>query len=78
MNVFEILDQESRAADLPFLIIGGHAVNAYGYSRLTKDLDLLIRKTDRDTWLKILTQRDFTVFRDEGTFLQFSPPQECR
>ena len=47
MNIFEMLARESKARGLPFLIIGGHAVNAYGYSRFTKDLDILVQATDR-------------------------------
>ena len=32
--------------DVRFLIIGGHAVSYYGYSRFTKDLGIWIQKSD--------------------------------
>ncbi len=34
---------EFNAASVEYLVIGGHAVNAYGVPRMTKDLDVLIR-----------------------------------
>jgi predicted nucleotidyltransferase len=34
---------ELNAAGVEFVVIGGHAVNAYGVPRMTKDLDVLIR-----------------------------------
>ena len=32
-----------NAAGVEYVVIGGHAVNAYGVPRMTKDLDVLIR-----------------------------------
>ena len=78
MNIFELLDRESRARSLSFLIIGGHAVNAYGYSRFTKDLDLVIRCEQRTQWLRSLEANGFSVHRDAGTFLQLTPPPDCK
>ncbi len=74
MNVFEMLDQEARSRRLSFLVIGGHAVNAYGYARLTADVDLVVRREDRDRWLGLLIERGYGLFHDGGVFLQFSPP----
>ena len=37
----------AAAEGLPFLAIGGNAVIAYGYPRMTRDLDLLAREDDR-------------------------------
>ena len=34
---------EFNAAGVEYVVIGGHAVNAYGVPRMTKDLDVLIR-----------------------------------
>jgi len=31
-----------NAADVKYLVVGGLAVNAYGYERLTRDVDLVI------------------------------------
>ena len=78
MNIFEMLDREPRQCGLPFLIIGGHAVNAYGYSRLTKDLDILIRREQRAEWLAVLGENGFSIKRDAGNFLRLSPPADCK
>ena len=31
---------------VPFVIIGGHAVNSYGYARATEDTDIIFHRTD--------------------------------
>jgi hypothetical protein len=74
MNIFEMLDRESRQRGLPFLIIGGHAVNAYGYSRFTKDLDILANRDQRAGWLTALGENGLALDHDGGSFLQFSAP----
>jgi hypothetical protein len=34
-----------NAEDVEYMVVGGHAVNAYGVPRLTKDLDVFIRSS---------------------------------
>ena len=72
MNLFSWLDEASRTKDLAFLIIGGHAVNAHGFTRFTRDLDLLIRKSDVEKWLAALKTDGYEVEHDGGNFLQLS------
>jgi hypothetical protein len=36
------------AAKVEYAVVGGVAVNAHGYARMTRDLDLLIRKTEEN------------------------------
>jgi hypothetical protein len=55
--LFEQLHTETRARGLDFLVIGGLAVNFYGYSRDTADLDLLIRRESRAEWGQLLSSR---------------------
>jgi hypothetical protein len=38
-DIFQLLVDAANAADLEFILIGGHAVNARGYARTTLDLD---------------------------------------
>jgi hypothetical protein len=38
----EAIVQALNSADVKYLIVGGLAVNAYGYERLTRDVDLVI------------------------------------
>ena len=77
MNIFALLHEISAKDDLAFLMIGGHAVNAYGYARITGDLDILIKRDDRDRWLGAVTARGFALKHDGGGFLQTNPPEGC-
>jgi hypothetical protein len=38
LQVFEVLAR----AQVPYVIIGGHAVNFYGYVRTTEDADVIL------------------------------------
>lgn len=42
MNLFEKVFRELNKAKVKYLVVGGVAVNLYGYLRFTGDLDLLI------------------------------------
>ena len=78
MNILELLNHVSTQRDLPFLIIGGHAVNAYGYARFTKDLDILVRREQRAEWTVALEQHAFSIKHDGGNFLRFTPLPACK
>ena len=47
MNGTDALDIVDRlvAAEIPFAVIGGHAVNAHGFLRSTEDVDILFERT---------------------------------
>jgi hypothetical protein len=68
-------DIASRAAEkgLPFLLAGGHAVIAHGHPRSTFDLDLIIRRTDRNHWEELVRSAGYSFHREGPTFLQFNP-----
>lgn len=74
MNIFETLEEISAKEGLAYLVIGGHAVNAYGYSRITADLDIMVNCDQRDRWLADLVARGFTLKHDGGGFLQTNSP----
>ena len=42
MNIFESIFRHLNAAKIKYLVVGGVAVNLYGYVRFTGDLDLLV------------------------------------
>jgi hypothetical protein len=69
-----LIHEKSHELGLSYLVIGGHAVNAYGEPRATLDVDFLVRKDDRARWQELLKGEGFKLMRDESTFLQFSPP----
>lgn len=45
------LEQRLEEASIPYVIIGGLALNAYGYPRQTVDVDVVLRKADHDRLL---------------------------
>ncbi len=76
MTFFETIATASRAGNLRFLVIGGLAINFYGYSRETGDLDLLICCDGREQWLRLFSDLNYSVFRDSRSFLQLSPLEQ--
>lgn len=71
MTTPEIIAACAKAAQRPFLVIGGHAVIAHGYSRNTVDLDLLARQADRTTWAEAVAAIGYQSFHSHETFEQF-------
>ena len=65
--------EKAAAAGLEFLVIGGHAVIAYGYPRMTADLDLLVRKTDRRAWDALIMELDFRPHQIAQAFHMYNP-----
>ena len=53
-TVFHLIATEFAKARIPFLLVGGFAVNHYKVSRNTWDLDILIRESDFDGVAPIL------------------------
>lgn len=53
-ELFKKLSVEFERAKIPFLLIGGYAVNAYGYSRTTQDVDFMIVSSDYDKAKEVL------------------------
>ena len=76
MKFFETIDTETRKRQLQFLVIGGLAVNLYGYSRDTADLDLLICAGQRESWLELFSQLGYSIYQDGGNFIQLASEQQ--
>ena len=75
MQTLDLLTREAQGKSLEFLVIGGHAVIAYGIARNTLDLDLLISRQDRAIWKKLFEDLGYSVFHEHENFLQFSPAE---
>lgn len=71
MTTPEIINACVETAQKPFLVIGGHAVIAHGYSRSTIDLDLLVRKADRPTWSAAVAAMGYKSFHSHEAFEQY-------
>jgi predicted nucleotidyltransferase len=76
VNFFETISTEASKRNLRFLVIGGLAISFYGYSRDTADLDLLIHKGDRETWLNFFSELKYATHHDGGSFLQLSSSEK--
>lgn len=72
VTIVELVKVCADDPSLPFLVIGGHAVIAHGYPRLTHDLDFLVRKSQRDLWRIKVLRLGFHVFEERASFIQFS------
>lgn len=73
----EILGFIAGIADqrgLGFLVIGGLAVNAHGYSRFTGDVDVLVRRSEADAWVGALGEMGYAPTNRTGAFVQLAPP----
>jgi predicted nucleotidyltransferase len=70
------ISQQAQDAGIPFLVIGGYAVLAHGYTRTTDDLDLIVQRGRRAQWSKLLDGFGMVVKNDAANFLQFDPVDE--
>ena len=73
MKIVEALAKNAAAGQMEFLVIGGNAVNAYGYDRVTSDLDLLVRKADRRAWDALILRLDFRPHQITMSFHMYNP-----
>lgn len=70
-----LLLNNPMAQDLPFLLIGGHAVIALGFIRATYDFDLLVPEPDRSRWQDLLKEMGYTLFAESGPFMPWTAPR---
>ena len=72
MSFFTTIEAEARKRQLPYLIVGGHAVNLYGFARETADLDLLVCMQDRAAWITLFASLDYRIFSEAPNFVQLA------
>lgn len=72
MDVLKTLNRLSAETGLKFLVIGGLAINAHGYERVTSDIDLLVRKEDREAWGNLMSSIGYRVHHEQEAFTQFT------
>ena len=61
-NVFlalERLAERLTQLEIPYAIVGGMALNAYGYERATSDVDVLVRREDLEIFKKTFLGRGY-------------------
>lgn len=79
-TVFQLVCEEFKKANIPFILIGGFAVNAYGVSRNTMDVDFLIEEENCKQCVEILEKNHFQVDESRDAFVrlinsEFYPPR---
>jgi len=76
MELADFVRLGNQSPPLRFLIIGGYAVGAHGHTRPTFDLDLLVRRSERDLWFARLRTASLKLFGETRAFAQFTQTQE--
>ncbi|MDF7824330.1 nucleotidyltransferase [Pontiellaceae bacterium B12227] len=72
--ILDVVGQQLPAAGVEFLMIGGHAVNHYGYSRATMDIDFMIAAIDVETVRSIMKNAGFLNISQSENVVFFSNP----
>lgn len=78
MSVLKVIADRAAKLDLRFLVADGHAVISHGYDRVTFDLDLAVRRSEREAWLGLMKEIGYGLLDEGSAFIQFnSPPGPC-
>ncbi len=72
--IFSLVSETLPTAGIECLLIGGFAVNHYGYSRSTLDVDFMVVSEQRDTVRKIMKQAGFTNVSAQANVTFFNRP----
>lgn len=74
-DIFVEIAAAAQRAKLPILVIGGHAVNAYGYVRTTLDADFLVCSEDFAAWRRIFQSLGYLWHGQTEAFAKLLPPK---
>lgn len=73
VNILATIATRAAAEGLSFLVIGGNAVIAYGYARMTRDIDLLVSDADRRAWDALITSLGYMPHQVARAFHMYNP-----
>lgn len=73
MEILRTIALYAGSNGMPFLVIGGHAVNSYGLDRHTGDLDLLVPRSGKPLWLRLMELLRYSIGQNTDTFARFRP-----
>lgn len=65
MVILERLVKQAHLRQLAFVIVGGHPLNAWGVSRQTGDLDLLVPERWRASWKDVIADFGYPPPREQ-------------
>ena len=74
MSLFARLADAVEREGLAVLVIGGHAVNAYGYTRTTLDVDFLVAVESFPEWRRVLESAGYRWAGQTESFARMDPP----
>jgi predicted nucleotidyltransferase len=72
--VFDVVSRRLPEAGVSAVMIGGHAVNYYGVSRATQDIDFMVAATDEDAVRRVMQEAGFTNISLHETVMFFNRP----
>ncbi len=76
-STFDIICRKLPENGIDFLLIGGHAVNHYGYTRATQDIDFMIATHQTEKVRRIMKDAGFTNISVHDIVLFFNRPDEA-
>jgi hypothetical protein len=74
MEILRTIQAYGESRGLRFIVIGGHAINCYGLSRQTGDIDLLVERDFATEWSALLIKLDYVVSQNDRRFARFRSP----
>lgn len=74
-DIFAEVGEAAKREGLRVLVIGGHAVNAYGYVRTTLDADFLVCLDDFAAWRKAFESLGYRCQEQTEAFAKLRPPE---
>jgi hypothetical protein len=74
MEVLKRIAETAEERGLSFLVVVGHALNAWGVSRQTCDLDLMVPENELEKWKEMLGELGYLSPCEHEGFLQYGPP----
>jgi hypothetical protein len=76
-DIFAAVARAASERSLPILVIGGHAVNSYGYTRTTFDVDFMICIDDLAAWRRMLESIGYSWSGQTEAFAKMMPPENA-
>jgi hypothetical protein len=73
-EAFDLVSERLPSAGVECLMIGGHAVNYYGYMRATQDLDFMIAAADEPAVSRVMTAAGYINVARHESVVYFNRP----
>ena len=74
-RLLSLVDEACREAGTRWAVIGGIAMNAYGYARATADFDIAAEEEFRRALLAVLLRKGFEAVHDVEAFTNLLHPE---